>query len=388
MDISTEARAYCRNIAEIVDRLITVQLCSSGGGSHYTQKPVTQELYRAARETCDDPLTSNAAMRLIDGVKPGDHIMIATGFIVAPWMRPEVDGPIGAASLARALSICFNATPVIVTEYENIETFKSLFAVTGLQVGSADVAAYVPRRVIFEPFPINANFAPARTQQLLERFKPAAIITIEKASQNEKGVYHNGHGMDISNMVAKTDILIEAAKRNGILTIGIGDGGNEIGMGLIADTVKETIPTARKCICPCQAGIAAATATDALIVASVANWGSYGLETCLALATDTPQVLHSGAFERIILQASIRAGIVDPSTGLSDGLADGTDTDINVYLVEMLHKIIEYKHPNSWRKKVSRQSKADIGTVLEKVERYGKYLLQNERAVFRDLDEA
>jgi len=290
--------------------------------------------------------------------------------------------------LARALSICFNITPIIVTEYENIEIFKSLFAVTGLQIGTIDKASYIPRRVIFEPFPINQKFALPKTKKILEQFKPAAIIAIEKASWNEKKVYHNGHGMDISNMVAKTDILINEAKNRGILTIGIGDGGNEIGMGVIADAIKKIIPTGRKCICPCQAGIAAATTTDSLIVASVANWGSYGLETCLAIATDTPQVLHNGTFERFILEASIRSGIVDPSTGLSDGLADGTDTDINVYLVEILNKIIEYKNPNSWRKKVSRASKTDIDSVLEKIERYGRYLLQNEHHIFKDLEEA
>jgi len=132
-------------------------------------------------------------------------------------------------------------------------------------------------------------------------------------------VYHNGHGLDVSNLVAKTDILIGAARSRGILTIGIGDGGNEIGMGLIEDAIKRVVPTGANCGCPCQSGIAAASETDAVIVSSVANWGSYGLEACLAIATDTPKVLHDGTSERSILEASIRAGIVDPSSGLSEG---------------------------------------------------------------------
>ena len=194
--------------------------------------------------------------------------------------------------------------------------------------------------------------------------------------------------MDVSNLVAKTDILIEEAKKRGVLTIGIGDGGNEIGMGLIRDTVRKVIPTGANCICPCHSGIAAATETDVLIVSSVANWGSYGLEACLAIATDTPKVLHDGTFERFILEASIRAGIVDPSTGISEGWADGIYTDINVYLVEMLNKIIEFKDPNSWRKHVSKswkKDKAAIDKVNKQIERYAQYLLEKEDAVFNGL---
>ncbi len=383
--VSEEKKEYCKNIAEIIDRLITVQLCSSGGGAHYTQKPVTQELYSAARQKFPDPLTYTAALGLLERVQPGDKVLIATGFIVAPWMRPEVDGPIGGASLARALSICFNATPIVVTEQENIDIFKPVFAMTGLQVDSLEQASYLPRRVAFAPFPIDAALAASRAAQLLDRLQPAALIAIEKPSWNVKKVYHNGHGMDVSNLVGKTDILFAEAKKRGILTIGIGDGGNEIGMGLIEEAVKKFVPTGANCVCPCGSGIAAATGTDALIVSAVANWGSYGLEACLAIATDTPKVLHDGTFERFILEASIKAGIVDPSTGLSEGHADGVYTDINVYLVEMLNKILEFKNPNSWRKQASSAWRKDRAAVERQIARYGEYLLEKEKEIFKDL---
>jgi D-glutamate cyclase len=383
--ISDQQKEYCRNIAEIIDRLITVQFCMSGGGATYTEKPITQELYNAARRKFEDPLTYTAAIRLLERVQPGDTVMIVTGFIVAPWMRPETDGPVGAASLARALNICFSATPMIVTEYENIDIFKPVFETTGLQIVSVDNPLRVPRQLGFVPFPIDSTLAVKKATDVLDRLKPSAIISIEKASGNSKGVYHNGHGMDVSNLSAKTDILINDAKRRGILTIGIGDGGNEIGMGLIADTVRKVVPTAANCVCPCQSGIGAATETDALIVGAVANWGSYGLETCLAIASDTPKVLHNGAFERFILEASIRAGMVDPATGLSEGHADGVDTEINVYLIEMLNKIIEYKNPNSWRKRSSSAWRKNMAAVTKEIEVYGQFLLNKEREIFKDL---
>jgi len=383
--INEEKKEYCRNNAEIIDRLITVQLCLSGGGATYTQKPVTQELYDAARHLFKDPLTYTAAMSLLERVHPGDHVLIVTGFIVAPWMRPEVDGPIGGASLARALSICFNAAPVVVTEHENIEIFKPVFEMTGLQVDSFEKPLHLPRGVKFVPFPIDMKLAMKKTVEILDRLKPSAIIAIERPSWNSKGILHNGHGMDVSTLVGKTDLLIEEARKRGILTIGIGDGGNEIGMGLIEDAVKKAIPTGAKCVCPCQSGIAAATGTDVLIVGAVANWGSYGLETCLAMATDTPKVLHDGTCERYILEASIRAGIVDPATGLSEGHADGVYTDIDVYLVEMLNKLIEFKSPNSWRKQSSAAWRKNMAAVNKEIERYGQYLLSKEKDIFKDL---
>ena len=35
-------------------------------------------------------------------------MIITTGFIVPPWLRPENDGPVGAVNLARALNLAFD----------------------------------------------------------------------------------------------------------------------------------------------------------------------------------------------------------------------------------------------------------------------------------------
>jgi hypothetical protein len=65
-----------------------------------------------------------------------------------------------------------------------------------------------------------------------------------------------------------------AAKRRWY-TIGIGDGGNEIGMGSLPKEIIESgIPNGEV--------IAAATPVDSLIVAGVSNWGGYGLLAAMA----------------------------------------------------------------------------------------------------------
>jgi hypothetical protein len=53
--------------------------------------------------------------------------------------------------------------------------------------------------------------------------------------------------------------------------------------------------------------------------------------------------------------------------------------------VEMLNKMIEYKHPDSWRKRASRSWKADLDSVREKINRFGEYLQAKENSIFKDL---
>jgi hypothetical protein len=100
---------------------------------------------------------------------------------------------------------------------------------------------------------------------------------VEKVGPNKKGVCHTVYGSDVSSSCAKIDYLVEEANRRGILTIGIGDRGNEIGMGVIRDVVEKVVPTGSKCKCPCGAGIACVTETAVTVLASISNLGAYGI---------------------------------------------------------------------------------------------------------------
>ena len=71
-------------------------------------------------------------------------------------------------------------------------------------------------------------------------------------------------------------------------TIGIGDGGNEIGMGKVLDSVKEHIPYGEKIACRIGA--------DQLITAGVSNWGGYALATSLYILQYCP--VHSRYLRR------------------------------------------------------------------------------------------
>ena len=88
-------------------------------------------------------------------------------------------------------------------------------------------------------------------------------------------------GEDITGIAAALDPLMRAP-----LTVAVGDGGNEIGMGAIAPYLqaKGLIP-----------GVSV-TRADHLLLAEVSNWGAYGLVAMLDVVTGR-DTLPDGATE-------------------------------------------------------------------------------------------
>jgi hypothetical protein len=159
-------------------------------------------------------------------------------------------------------------------------------------------------------------------------------------------------------MVAKLDCLVDEARARGILTVGIGDHGGEIGFGLIQDTCVRVLPLGRRCRCPCQSGIAAATAADVLVVcAPPSNRGANGVQACLAVLLGREELLHDRALERRLIQACARAGAIDSTSGLAEPSADRIPLEANAALIDLLHEIVrpvvytdiyKQKHAEMW----------------------------------------
>jgi len=119
----------------------------------------------------------------------------------------------------------------------------------------------------------------------LDLLRPSALIAIEKLGPNQQGVYHMVKGHDSSAFQAKAGRLFDAARPRGILTIGVGDRGNEIGMGAIADTVRQVLPYGSICQCPCGGGVADATEVDVVVPGTCSNWGAYGMPPAWPLSS-------------------------------------------------------------------------------------------------------
>jgi len=333
----TEKEVFITYIAENIERLTTLDLRASGGIYH---------LYSAARSIYKNPICLTAAQRLIERVKPNDVVFITTGCITTPEGLGETDGPLGAAVLARILSLALGAKVIILTEEVLLEIVKGACRGAGLNiVNASDLAKSQDSdfgRISISPFPTKEEDAKKESKQLISLFNPKSLVAIEKTGPNEVGVYHC-YGLDFSPYHSKIGILFEMAKQNGILTIGIGDRGNEVGMGTIINAAKKVHPYGSKCRCPCKAGAADSTIVDVCVPASVSNWGAYGIEACLAILLEKAELIHDEKAEIRMLTLCANAGAMDGVTGLCEPAVDGFSEDVQAYVVGMLRTLSKSK---------------------------------------------
>lgn len=328
------------NVGHSIDKLITVDVNGRG---------LISGLYQAARKHFGKPLTYLAAKALVNKIQPTNVIIIACGYPLRGWVSPEIgetDGPPGAVALARALNIAFNVIPVIIAPKGQMKVVEGTCRGAGLYVVDMQTAqkAVVSPRVlhisVVKDFPMNEEKAKKTASDMLTELNPAAVIALEDPGMNEKGVYHSARGADISAWVAHTEHLFEQAKNRGILSIGVGDGGNELGMGVIQDYIKNNVPFGSKCVCPCGAGVASVTPTDYLMVATASNWAAPGLATELGVMLENPNILHDVAVEERILNACAYAGGGNIS-GFAEPAVDGIAHNVHLSIIEILQEMMK-----------------------------------------------
>lgn len=328
------------SIGNSVDKLITVDVNGRGliGG-----------LYEAARNHFGKPLTYLAAKALADKVRASEVIIIACGYPLRGWVSPDIgetDGPPGAVTLARALNTAFNAIPVIIAPKGQVSVIQGTCKGAGLYVVDIQTAkkAVISPRVlhvaVVRDFPTDEETAKRTASDMLEELNPTAVIALENPGMNERGVYHSARGADISPWVAHTEHLFEQARERGILSVGVGDGGNELGMGVIQDYVKDNIPFGSKCVCACGAGVSAATRTDYLMVATTSNWAAPGLASVLGVMLENPDILHDAATESRILNACANAGGGNIS-GFAEPVVDGIPCNVHLAMIEILQEMMK-----------------------------------------------
>lgn len=293
-------------------------------------KDVITRLHRAAVAAQGGPLSLLAARRLQAVVKPRDAVIIATGFPERAWIaRPivETDGPPGAATFARSLYMGLDALPVILIDEPFVPVMEATCRGAGMVTIDMDYFENVKREGGFQAVfvvgvPLVREDAHRMLDALLARLQPSALVAIERPAQNELGVYHQVGGQRIpDDAVADMDHVFNRARASGTLTIGIGDGGNEIGMGNIGADLAAILPVTRKCQCPCGGGSAAATKVDILLTATCSNWGATALAGALALITGNRHALQTTAMDKRTLEACSNAGGIDGGVNYNTDLA-------------------------------------------------------------------
>ena len=237
--------------------------------------------------------------------------IITSGFFILSAQAAETDGPPGATALAKALDHLGFEVVYVTDRYA-----MPLFNLDGSR----------PARVIEFPITDHAtsrNFA----QKLLNEIKPAIIIAIERCGLTGSHRYLNVLGKDISDFTAKIDYLFLGQEN----TLGIGDGGNEIGMGNLASQVKAV---------PSLPDYPALTPTSQLVISSVSNWGAYGLVAALSQLCQH-DLLPSVAWEQELLQELVARGAVDGFTGENTCAVDAFDAEQNTWALTHLKQLLQ-----------------------------------------------
>jgi D-glutamate cyclase len=320
-----------------IDRLVNLDIGGRGA----------EGLYEAARESTGGALAMTAARRLGERLKPGDPVLMTTGFMARALVAPsigETDGPPGTAVLARALQKSLGVLPIVVTDEQLVPAVGSVLQAAGFSLLELDEArqATAPggRRTaaaVVLSFPADDESANVAADRLLDELRPRFSISVERPGRNVAGYYHDMRGQGFQAGPARTDLLMERAQERGIPLLAVGDGGNEIGMGLVRDAVMEHVPFGNSCRCPCGRGLAARTRADLLVTAAVSNWGCYAIVAGMAILKGDSSILHTAGAERRLLEASARAGLIDSVSGCVDDGVDGLPAGTHAAVVQLLH---------------------------------------------------
>ena len=304
---------------------------------------VCKILYDASRKYTGGPTSMNAAKRLAEAVGSDDIVYIMTGFVLRPYKKAEMDGIVSSVLLARALVKAFDAKPVIICPTDNYHAVKALSACVGLHLfEDMTELLEIPASMGVITFTKNKSEAEKEAERIIKTAPPKAVVSIEAPGENARGVYHNAVGLEVTELEAKMDVLFEKLQKLGILNIAIGDLGNEIGMGAIAETLEKYIPYASEggCKCGCGGGIAVRTKADNLITATVSDWGCYAMIAALAYLKEDIDIMHTAELEKEAMICASRSGMIDMYGWLIPAI-DGFGIEINASIVSLMRETVK-----------------------------------------------
>ena len=244
---------------------------------------------------------------------PG-QVIIATGFYIMMSDAPETDGPPGAFAIGNALRELGN--PVAYTADEPMA-----YMMASWRARHRDPSPIIRFPIIENP-DINEHFV----RETIDNREPALLISIERCSPDADGIYRNMRGRDISPQTARIDKLFG----HGLPSVGIGDGGNEIGMGNLADVVAgvDQLPDQ-----PAVVGC------DRLVISSTSNWGGYGLVAAISLEVGR-NLLPEVDTDADCIRFLVDSGAVSGVSGEHDYLVDEFTLEENAAVLTELHEYV------------------------------------------------
>ncbi|WP_421703011.1 glutamate cyclase domain-containing protein [Aliiroseovarius sp.] len=320
-----------------LDQLVNIDMGERG----------VEHLFEAARALQGESLVGAAADALM-AVPEGGTVIMTTGSVSRAWITPELgenDGPSGAAAIARALVLARNVTCVMLCEETLLPAIRNTCQAAGLFPVTLEQAAIAKAdkslaTIVMLPYATDNEGGKVQATQMLDDLKPDLLFSTERVGRNEFGVYHSMRGIDYGMGRARVDVLFDEALTRGIPVVAVGDGGNEIGMGKVADHVKAHVPYGDTCQCGCGGGIGAVTSCDVLVTAACSNWCCTAIAAAMAARAGDARLLHTPEREALLLDTMVANGLINSTHGIVDDAVDGFPRNSHIGVAELCRTIV------------------------------------------------
>ena len=307
---STDEVAYAN-----LDQLLCLEI--QGAALPYGVKT---GLYEAAREAEGRPLTL-AAAELLD--RPPVRIGIVTGAAVPDHMPAgENDGPLGSVVLARTL-VRMGHRVSIYTDPPAASPIEALVARYGIDVPTVHLGLHdtVQQDAIVADLDI--------------------AMAVERHGGNPYGNLYGVTGLPRHAFRSNVDHLFKTMTASGKPTLGVGDGGNEVGFGKVYDTLCARMPEFNlKEKTECGGGIFTVIPAEVLVVGTSSNIGCYGVVAALALKRGELELCHTPEEEHAIVAYGVELGLADGGSGKRIAAVDGVSVDDNAVVVHLMQAIV------------------------------------------------
>ncbi len=276
---------------EAITALESVAAREVGRGSATLAAHTTGSLYRAARS-----LSTTSAL----------DVAILTGFFI-PAARPpaaETDGPLGAVQLAAAIQLLGGSVRLVTDEA------CAPVAAAAIRAAGLDTPLDIAPVVGYDEW----------ERQVLPGYAGVShLIACERVGPGVDGRPRNMRALDISGHTAPLHRLYGAGRW---FRIGIGDGGNELGMGVLpASLVASVIERGDQihCVVDC----------DALLIGGTSNWAAAALVAALAVLRpdcgEWVELLRPTWSHRVLTAMVTEGGAVDGVSRQAAATVDGLD---------------------------------------------------------------
>jgi hypothetical protein len=250
---------------------------------------------------------TRAAQYMLD--HPG-NVAIVTGFYILSAGQHETDGPPGAIAIGDALQ-SLDRRVIYIADGHTTPMLRD----------------WLGDRAEVVEFPIaDVETSQQAAADLIQQLDLGLLISIERCGRTGDDTYLNMRSLDITPHTARVDYLFE----HGIPSVGIGDGGNEIGMGNLLEYIPtvETLPKDP-----------AISRVDRLILASVSNWGGYGLVAALSRLVGR-DLLPPVELDQQLIRRMVDAGAVDGTSGENKYYVDNFNLEHNGEVLGRLHGVV------------------------------------------------